>query len=281
MAALTPHEMEKVLPRALRVYEQTPHQLASPATLGDAPAVPITREDFRPDGRGFVLRNVLAPSECAQFIAAAEALGRMHALRDDWHIRRVDRVCMMGDDVAAKIFARVSEHFAPIPPARAGGGLQWRPAGLNPCFRICRYERGGRFAPHFDGGFDASPSVRSRQTFMLYLNDANDFDGGATSFFDARQRAYRAPDPEFAYFSLAPEAGACVVFDHALLHDGGELRGGTKYIMRSEVMYRRVPVAAAAAPPAAVAATPAPPPPPPSPPIARQLPPEANSNPNR
>ena len=62
MAALTPHEMEKVLPRALRVYEQTPHRLAPPATLGDAPAVPITREDFRPDGRGFVLRNVLSPS---------------------------------------------------------------------------------------------------------------------------------------------------------------------------------------------------------------------------
>ena len=232
----------------ITVHEQTPHRIAPPDSLRAAPERAIDREDIRPDGRAFVLRHVLSPSECAHFIAAAEALG-MRDTGVEHKVRRADRVVAFGEDVAALLYARCREHFAPLPPppppsgkARARGGgaprLQWRPDGLNPCFRVCRYDAGGHFMPHFDDCFQESATRRSHLTFMLYLNSG--FEGGATSFYDARQRPYRAPNHDFAYYSYTPEAGSCVVFDHNLLHDGGVLRGTTpKYIMRSEVMFRR------------------------------------------
>jgi len=39
-------------------------------------------------------------------------------------------------------------------------------------------------------------------------------------------------------YELRPEKGSCVVFNHCIIHDGGELLQGKKYILRTEVMYR-------------------------------------------
>jgi hypothetical protein len=43
--------------------------------------------------------------------------------------------------------------------------------------------------------------------------------------------------------SLQPETGACLVFRQppgaCLLHDGEEVRAGIKYLLRTDVMYRR------------------------------------------
>eukprot|EP00812_Abedinium_dasypus_P009187 NODE_2897_length_857_cov_319.674564.p2 GENE.NODE_2897_length_857_cov_319.674564~~NODE_2897_length_857_cov_319.674564.p2 ORF type:complete len:120 (+),score=41.00 NODE_2897_length_857_cov_319.674564:50-361(+) len=42
--------------------------------------------------------------------------------------------------------------------------------------------------------------------------------------------------------SLAPEAGHCLLFfQPGLLHEGEEVRGGIKHILRTEVMFRRDP----------------------------------------
>jgi hypothetical protein len=38
--------------------------------------------------------------------------------------------------------------------------------------------------------------------------------------------------------AIQPRSGMAMVFDHNMLHDGEELKGGKKWIMRSEVMYR-------------------------------------------
>ena len=78
---------------------------------------------------------------------------------------------------------------------------------------------------------------------MLYLNNVRREHGGATSFYDGRQRPYQPPDPQFVLRAYQPEVGSCIVFDHTLLHDGGAVLGDApKYIMRSEVMFRRGPV---------------------------------------
>ena len=232
------------------VHEQTPHRLAPPDSLREPPERPLEREDILPEGRAFVLRHVLSPAECEHFIAASEALG----MRDsgyDRRVRRVDRVVALGSEVASLIYSRCREHFEPrpMPPARGKQRdgprlrMQWRPDGLNPCFRVCRYEKGGVFFPHLDGVYEESAARRSQLTFMLYLNDVPREHGGATSFYDGRQRPYQPPDPQFVRRAYQPEAGSCIVFDHTLLHDGGALLGDApKYIMRSEVMFRRGPV---------------------------------------
>ena len=120
----------------------------------------------------------------------------------------------------------------------------WQLHGLNRCLRLCRYDQGGHFGPHFDGEYEADAAHRSFKTFMVYLND--DFSGGATAFvadhdlhFDAARGIYCSP-PGAALFRLQPRAGDCLVFDHRMLHEGGQVAAGEKFILRSDVVYARV-----------------------------------------
>merc|ERR1712137_1440938 len=76
----------------------------------------------------------------------------------------------------------------------------------------------------------------SLKTFMLYLNDG--FEGAPTTFYSDRQAHYKEPDPANKVYDLQPERGACVIFNQCITHDGGMLRSGHKYILRSEVMYQ-------------------------------------------
>jgi hypothetical protein len=57
--------------------------------------------------------------------------------------------------------------------------------------------------------------------FMIYLND--DFEGGETTF------------PEFL---IRPEQGMALIFNHDVYHSGREVTRGTKYVLRTDVMYR-------------------------------------------
>ena len=118
----------------------------------------------------------------------------------------------------------------------------WKLSSLNSCFRLCKYHPGGHFGPHYDGDYVVDPvSSRSLKTFMIYLND--DYEGGETNFCDDHTLHFSTEkqiycSPEGAIFSqLKARAGDCLVFDHHLLHEGGVVKEGVKYLMRSDVMY--------------------------------------------
>ena len=116
----------------ITVHEQTPHRIAPPDSLRAAPSVRSIARTSVPMGVLFVLRHVLSPSECAHFIAAAEALG-MRDTGVEHKVRRADRVVAFGEDVAALLYARCArEHFAPLPPPpaaeRQGARARWRRA---------------------------------------------------------------------------------------------------------------------------------------------------------
>jgi len=214
-------------------------------------AWPLERADLLGgcDEAAFCLRSLLTQGECEDIIRQAERFG-LRDCCDSGYSRRVrvsDRVCIMGEELAAVLFARARPHLADIavrvsgrPTPRGLGrsakqGL-WRPVGLNPCFRVCRYHPGGFFLPHHDGGFKLSDEERSLKTFMLYLND--DFEGGPTNFYSESQPHYSRPVRQKLLHAYQPERGAALVFNHHLTHDGGQLLAGVKYLLRTEVMYR-------------------------------------------
>jgi len=74
---------------------------------------------------------------------------------------------------------------------------------------------------------------------MLYLNgpkqvdaDLPVFTGGSTNFLNLKKQVL---------YECVPEAGSALVFvqeDIKCYHDGGMVNGGTKYILRSDVMYK-------------------------------------------
>jgi predicted 2-oxoglutarate/Fe(II)-dependent dioxygenase YbiX len=170
------------------------------------------------------IADVLSPAECSRLIERIEALGpttapittaRGPVMRTD--IRNNERVMFDDPDLARELFTRIESAIAP----RLAG---MRPIGANERFRCYRYAPGQRFAPHYDGAFIRNDRQRSLLTLMVYLNDG--FEGGATAFHDFDVR-------------VEPRAGTALIFQHALLHEGCELIAGTKYVLRSDVMYER------------------------------------------
>lgn len=171
------------------------------------------------------VEGVLSPDECAGLIARIEALGpsaapvttsRGPVMRPD--LRSNDRV--MFDDVALaeRLAAAVAGHV----PERLEG--DWVLSGANERLRCYRYRPGQRFAPHFDGAFHRHAGERSLLTFLVYLNGCTA--GGETRLLDLG-------------LTVHPRAGLGLVFNHHLLHEGAPVLAGVKYVVRTDLMFRR------------------------------------------
>lgn len=150
----------------------------------------------------------------------------------------------------------------------------WKLARLNERLRYLKYTKGMYFRRHMDGSYvTPDGSEISFLTVHIYLNgssrssiipedsgstgatptissetsisgsqsqsslsdqDLDDYEkslkGGATRFFGYNKN----------HFDVNPAAGACLVFQHrALLHSGEEVEQGTKYTIRTDIMYRK------------------------------------------
>lgn len=133
-------------------------------------------------------------------------------------IRNNTRVILDDPALAAELWPKVR----PLVPSSMCGGRA--ACGVNERFRCYRYQPGERFAPHYDGAYNRDEREGSRLTFMIYLNEG--FEGGETAFLDFG-------------VSVRPAMGMALFFQHVLLHEGCLLVRGTKYALRSDIMFRR------------------------------------------
>jgi WD40 repeat protein len=177
------------------------------------------------------VRGALTPGECARAIAEAERQGfEKTAGLYPPRYRDNDRLVRDDERLARVLFKRLRSI---LPERVIVDGTGWSLVGLNSRFRWCRYREGQGFCVHRDGAHSPAPDVRSLLTCQLYLNDAGAFHGGRTRFYESS-----AADARLSGF-VAAETGAAIVFDHNLWHDGERVTSGTKYVMRTDVMYRR------------------------------------------
>ena len=95
--------------------------------------------------------------------------------------------------------------------------------GLNEQFRFYKYEPDQRFKRHIDGRFKRNEFEESRITFMIYLND--NYSGGETKFNDV---------------TITPKTGTALCFNHEQKHEGVIIEEGEKYVLRSDVMYKKI-----------------------------------------
>lgn len=173
------------------------------------------------DGRFYVaLDGLLTAAECQALIAqmdppaGEEGSRRLQAV--DSALAAYDRGILTSAEWAARLWARVKPH---VPDAVAAV------AHCNSTIRFSKYRPGQRFDVHRDGLNQDARGYRTKYTVNIFLNDA--FAGGETDFLDeARELAFRA----------APAPGRGVVFDRDILHRGNEVRDGTKYLLRTDVM---------------------------------------------
>ena len=171
------------------------------------------------------VEGVLGDDECAALIARIEAsspelapimVGGRPVM--DTNVRNNERV-IFDDPVLAELLFEKTRAICPATLHR--GAL----IGYNERFRGYRYRRGQRFAPHFDGAYFRPGGVRegSQLSLLFYLN--SDFSGGETRLLDYE-------------VVIQPRMGSVLAFEHAMLHEGSEVRSGTKYVLRTDAMYR-------------------------------------------
>lgn len=229
---------------------------------------PVHSRFHKYGGACILLRNTITREECKYLI---KEMGRdMKPVQYRHDYRRNDRCVFDSRNLADLLWERIrpfAEEFVvcvdPDPARqrllgddfsddcpdalRLGYGSEgaWHPNCLNECLRFCRYQPGGFFRAHCDGCFQRSEDERSLFTCMFYLD--GDFEGGATRFLDIDSTLkvdtylkIAAEDQVLA--TVVAEPGLCILFfQQGLLHEGADLQGGVKHILRTDVMCRRDP----------------------------------------
>ncbi|KAF9527268.1 hypothetical protein CPB83DRAFT_895488 [Crepidotus variabilis] len=254
-------------PKSLKVLQTTPGPerrppnkhpaiiwYSSPGMFPLLPSSQRARQPARHDVLGvpgaFIINDALDVSECRSLVKASEAVGLVPdepvagSATQLSSVLAHNLIWLADTEFIEGLYQRVANL---LPQAVHGGKVQ----GINRRFRLYRYRPGALYRPHIDGAwpasalnsstsppsyvYDSDPTVYSRLTFLIYLND--DFEGGCTTFFlPCSSSGVLEARP------VKPRAGTVCVFPHgaakgSLLHEGSGVTSGAKYIIRTEVLY--------------------------------------------
>ncbi len=176
----------------------------------------------------FLLRNFLSRAECEEFIGRSERHGYEEAAISTAagqvvvkNVRNNDRILWDDTGLAVDWWKRCQSFV----PDSFG---QWQKLGLNERFRFYRYQAGQAFKKHQDGSFRRHQGEESWMTLMVYLNDG--YSGGRTRFWFAGDTGETV---------VNPEAGTALIFMHERTHEGETVTDGVKYVLRTDIMYRK------------------------------------------
>jgi len=178
--------------------------------------------------------ELFSAEECAsivQGVAGAEWLAatvnRAEGRKVDAKLRDNTIAIVRDAALADELFRRTRPHV----PARMDaeldrtGRVEMEVAGVFLPLRVYRYEGGQHFGPHEDQSYFGPNGEVSLLTLIVYLNEG--FEGGNTEF------------PE-QHRTIVPKTGTALLFQHRVLHAGNRVESGTKLLLRSDVLYRRV-----------------------------------------
>jgi len=248
-----------------------PHD-SSPITLTPIDFSKTTLPEYS-GGYAVVLDHVLSPSECTKLIELAESsvLDKDKLEDSSWkpalvnvgvgwevhqpNYRNSDRIIWDNQEIVDRVWARIEK----IPGIKErltsfneeellGGkklkdvpGSNWDFYQVNKRLRFLKYGSGQFFKAHCDGPYgEVTPDGQILQTHFtvhLYLNDSKaeggpeaDLVGGATTFHSSDGKRKLDVDPK---------AGRVLIFQHKrLYHSGDKVIAGTKYTVRTDIMYK-------------------------------------------
>lgn len=184
----------------------------------------------------FVVSGLFSPAFCEKLLEPVRG-DFFRSANADYPVsyRNNQRLVHDSDVLAAELFEYVKPCLPETLVLTSGAEDEqgtWHIKELNSRLRYCRYHAGQYFHRHLDGVHYRSENVQSKLTFMIYLNDANAFEGGRTLF-------YRDKNDQEIWASYIPRQGDLIVFDHNLWHEGEEVTAGEKIVLRSDILYRR------------------------------------------
>lgn len=181
----------------------------------------------------YSLDDVLQTPECEALVNKALALNFAQApvcacskSEINLTLRDHKRVAIDDPELATLLFRRLRSN---LPPQMRDGS---RLVGLNPRIRWLRYDRGEFVKVHRDGAHVDSNGTRSALSLLIYLNTMEGL-SGATRFYPS----WTAVDEGRPYLDVTPSAGRVCVMQQDALHESVSVNTGTKFCLRTDVMY--------------------------------------------
>ncbi|MFN8284166.1 MAG: 2OG-Fe(II) oxygenase [Chitinophagales bacterium] len=169
----------------------------------------------------YTINNFWSEQECLDFISKSESIGYEPATVDTEngqiiveHVRNNERIIYTDNILASTLWQKLNS----LVPSKIGNCYA---IGLNELFRFYKYKSGQEFKRHRDQSYIRNDMEASYFTFMIYLNE--NYLGGETTFAD---------------ISIQPKQGMALIFLHDLEHSGNPVKDGTKYVLRTDIMYR-------------------------------------------
>ncbi len=225
----------------------------NPANLEHDYASPVRRVDIDTVPGAFQLLNILSIEECQRLVSLTETLGYVEdaAVSLPRSIRHNDSLTwVIDDETNAIIWQRCQALMQDDHEFNTGKAA----LGINSRFRFYRYGRGDYFAPHTDGSWPGSRVIDgelidnayndrwSQLSFLLFLTE--NYAGGATQFYVSKTNpAHPARQPDEAdIIDLRTPIGGALCFPHGMhplhcMHSSQKIIAGTKYIIRSDILF--------------------------------------------
>jgi len=216
------------------LFTVAPHQLDTQILTSNY--APKLKRKTYPQKSIYTIPNLLSPKECKDLIATAENIGFQQAgLAIEQDVYRVkektrnnQRVMFEDIEMSKLLYQRIEHLVDKKYQNHIVHGLNWR-------FRVYKYPVGGIFAPHVDERMVLGDGdLTTLFTFMIYLND--NLKGGETTFFDRRTKGQKRLNTNRV---IRPKEGMALVFDHLLFHEGSVVTKGYKYVLRSDLIYKK------------------------------------------
>lgn len=169
--------------------------------------------------------GILAGVAGAEWLAAT--VNRAEGRAVDARLRDNTVAVVRDPALAGELFRRARPHVPERMSAEIGGQgrSEMEVTGVFLPLRVYRYEVGQHFGLHEDQSYFGPGGEASLLTLLVYLNEG--FEGGETEF------------PEQGR-TIVPATGTALLFQHRVLHAGNRISAGTKYVLRSDVLYRKV-----------------------------------------
>jgi hypothetical protein len=176
-------------------------------------------------GQCFLIKKFMPEMRCDEFVKHAEKIG-FNKADDKYPLSyRTNKRCWEDNETLAQSL------WKKLSGSKLFSEEITDACGINSRLRYCRYDSSEVFNIHRDGRYYKTPSEYSKLTFLMYLSDASDYEGGSTRFFSEHNQDSLLCD-------IKGNKGDVIIFDHRLWHEGGRIDSGTKHILRSDVLFR-------------------------------------------
>ncbi|KAF8332419.1 uncharacterized protein EI90DRAFT_3145475 [Cantharellus anzutake] len=193
-----------------------------------APKEDLVCVEYEPN-QILIIHGFLSHSECAAF---AKFIGQLNLVKTPppkrgEATRLNDRLSIASSSFARTLYSALHPYVSNVPSFVQNQKPVPVPCGMNENIRLYRYSKGQYFGRHYDDSW----------TLLVYVTGREDgVEGGETVFFKPTN-GKRQTMTEI----VAPlRRGSALLHRHGrecMLHEGREVTGGTKLVLRSDLLF--------------------------------------------